>query len=276
MAHADELAAGNRFAFGNNWSRFLNVLTEERIQVATQTISNMLDMKSLNGMSFLDIGCGSGLFSLAARKLGARVYSFDYDPRSVACAVELKRQYYPNDNNWVIEEGSILDEEYLSRLGNFDIVYSWGVLHHTGHMFQAIENASNRVKAGGKLFIAIYNKGSTSRRWTRIKRLYCRLPNFLKLPFALAVTLSTQLYSFGVHSVRGKIGLFINEIINYRVNRGMSWWHDQIDWIGGYPYENAKPEEIFTFCTGHGFRLERLTTCGGGTGCNEYVFSKIS
>ncbi len=277
MTHADELAAGQRFAFGDNWARFLNVLTNERIQVAEHTISNMLEMSSLNSKSFLDVGCGSGLFSLAARRLGARVHSFDYDPQSVACAAELKRKYYPDDATWNIEEGSVLDKEYLNRLDKFDIVYSWGVLHHTGNMFQAIENVSEKVGNGGKFYISIYNNmGGASKRWIWIKRRYCRLPTFLKLPFALAVILPHQLYSFIIYSVQGKLGLFIYEWIHYSINRGMCWWRDQIDWIGGYPYEDAKPEEIFSFCKARGFRLERLTTWGGGIGCNEYVFSKVN
>src|SRR5213076_551237 len=130
-----------RFAFGRNWARFLRHLNEDRILAAETSLCSMLELKSLEGKAFLDIGSGSGLFSLAARRLGARVHSFDYDSQSVACTSELKRRYFADDADWTIEEGSALDADYLKSLGTFDVVYSWGVLHHTGQMWQALENA---------------------------------------------------------------------------------------------------------------------------------------
>ncbi len=275
MTHAAELASGQRFEFGRNWARFLSLLTEARIQTAEDSLRAMLELDSLAGRSFLDAGSGSGLFSLAARKLGARVHSFDYDSKSVGCTAELKRRFFVTDPGWVIEEGSVLDKSYLESLGKFDIVYSWGVLHHTGNMYQAIDNVAALVGDNGKLFIAIYNDSTQSKAWKSIKRRYCRLPSALKLPFALAIIVPQQLLYIAKSTVRGKLGEYIRYIANCRQNRGMSWWHDQIDWIGGYPYEYAKPEEIFLFLKERGFRLDQLSTIGGGTGCNQFVFTKL-
>src|SRR5207237_4161917 len=163
--HAIEIAHGERFEFGKNWSRFLNVLDERRIARAEESLKQMLEVDDLEGKRFLDIGSGSGLFSLAARRLGARVHSLDYDPQSIACTKELRRRYFNKDSDWRIEEGSALDADYLKSLGTFDVVYSWGVLHHTGAMWSALENAQLPVAEGGKLFVAIYNDlGSRSRR----------------------------------------------------------------------------------------------------------------
>jgi 2-polyprenyl-3-methyl-5-hydroxy-6-metoxy-1,4-benzoquinol methylase len=128
---------GERFEFGANWKAFLKTLTPERIDVAEHSLIEMLSERPATGQTFLDIGCGSGLFSLAARRLGYSVHSFDFDKQSVACTFSLKEKYFPNDGNWMIEEGSILNKEFLSSLGKFDIVYSWGVLHHTGQMWDA-------------------------------------------------------------------------------------------------------------------------------------------
>ena len=103
----------------------------------------------LLGKTFLDIGSGSGLFSLAARKMGAKVYSFDYDPISVACTVELRSKYFPDESEWIVKEGSVLDRCFLKGLDFFDVVYAYGSLHHTGDMWTALANAASLAKSGG-------------------------------------------------------------------------------------------------------------------------------
>src|SRR5450432_3200778 len=128
--HAAEVASGERFEFGKNWAAFLAGMNDARIAAGEQSLREMLQIDSLQGKTFLDIGSGSGLFSLAARRLGAKIQSFDYDPASVACTRELKARYYPEDENWTVASGSVLDADYVNSLGRFDVVYSWGVLHH--------------------------------------------------------------------------------------------------------------------------------------------------
>lgn len=152
-----EVSKGERFKFGANWSRFLIDINDDRIELAKTSLKRMLNVDTLNGKKFLDIGSGSGLFSLAARMLGAQVHSFDFDPESVSCTLELRRLYFPNDNNWIVEQGSALDKDFMSNLGQWDIVYSWGVLHHTGEMWRALDLATERVSPDGMLFVAIYN-----------------------------------------------------------------------------------------------------------------------
>jgi 2-polyprenyl-6-hydroxyphenyl methylase/3-demethylubiquinone-9 3-methyltransferase len=152
-----------RFAFGANWRRFLDSLDDVRIREAEASLRAMLGVDHLRGRSFLDIGSGSGLFSLAAWRLGARVHSFDYDPQSVACTEELRRRYAPGDSRWTIARGSALDAAYLLSLGQYDVVYSWGVLHHTGRMWEALELALLQLAPDGSLFIAIYS--AATGRW---------------------------------------------------------------------------------------------------------------
>src|SRR5205823_4486652 len=126
-----------RFEFGKNWQCFLRSLDEGRILAAEHSLRSMLGVEDFNQKTFLDVGCGSGLFSLAARRLGARVFSFDYDPQCVACTLQLKSTFFPGSSDWQIERGSALDQSYLRKPGAFDVVYAWGVLHHTGAMWKA-------------------------------------------------------------------------------------------------------------------------------------------
>lgn len=268
--HEIEIRKGERFEFGANWTRFLRLLDEERIQRAESSLKGMLGVDTLKDQRLLDVGSGSGLFSLAARRLGARVVSFDYDPKSVACTRELRSRYFPGDALWVVEEGSVLDALFVERLGLFDIVYSWGVLHHTGSMWAALASASARVKEGGLLFIALYNdQGATSRSWRAVKKAYNALPVFLRW----TVLWPAFIRLWGPATIRDLLrGKPFSTWRRFRSDRGMSPWRDVVDWVGGYPFEVSKPEEVLAFCRGIGFELHRMTTCGGGLGCNEYVF----
>lgn len=264
-----EVEQGKRFQFGQNWTRFLATLDEGRIAIAEQSLRDMLGVEHLAGKSFLDIGSGSGLFSLVARRLGATVYSFDYDPQSVACTAELKRRYFTDDDAWTIEQGSALDVNYLASLGTFDIVYSWGVLHHTGAMWPALENAAACVAEGGSLFIAIYNdQGRASRIWRVVKQMYNVLPQrskFLVLWPACARLWGPIMLRDMWH------GRAFATWRNYRQSRGMSAWWDVVDWVGGYPFEVAQPGKIHEFYHERGFSLAKLTTTFSH-GCNQYVF----
>jgi len=263
----------SRYAFGANWAKFLRVLNDERIISAEDSLRSMLATESLEGKAFVDVGCGSGLFSLAAMRLGAtRVHSLDYDRESVACAKELRRRYFPDTQRWTVVRGDALDGEALHQLGEWDVVYSWGVLHHTGAMWKALENVASLVKPGGILYVSIYNdQGRMSRFWTAVKGTYNR--GIL----GRAVVSSVFIPYFTCWGLIADIVRFRNPWRRYREycsRRGMSAWHDWHDWLGGYPFEVATPEGIFSFYTARGLTMRRLKTCGGGLGCNEFVFER--
>jgi 2-polyprenyl-3-methyl-5-hydroxy-6-metoxy-1,4-benzoquinol methylase len=272
--HENEVRAGRRFRFGANWAWFLKHLNDSRIAEAENNLKEFLGEECLTGKTFLDVGSGSGLSSLVARRLGAIVTSFDFDTESVSCTMQLRKLYRAEDPSWTIEQGSVLDTAYLSRLGQFDVVYSWGVLHHTGAMWQAMENVKSLVKPGGVLFIAIYNDcGELSQVWHRRKRRYNSLPRFLR-PFYIAyvwtpVELRTLLRSIYSREFKD----YIRELTGASSSRGMSRIHDIVDWVGGYPYEYATMKAIIGFYERDGFAPVTLRE-NRSIGCHQIVLRK--
>ena len=273
--HEREVTAGRRFSFGRNWASFLKRLNEARIAEAEKNLIEFLGEESLAGRSFLDVGSGSGLSSLAARRLDARVTSFDYDGQSVACTDELRRRYLPDDPLWLVEQGSVLDTEYLARLGQFEIVYSWGVLHHTGAMWQAMANLKPMVKTAGLLFIAIYNDcGEVSRSWLERKRRYNALPRVFRPFYAIYVWMPQELRSLAGSMRSGELSGYIRELTSASTGRGMSWLHDVIDWVGGYPYEYASVSDITEFYRRDGFEPIKIRE-NKSYGCHQLVFKRV-
>lgn len=241
-----DLATG-RFAFGRNWRRFLRVLTSERIAIAEASLQAALGTGDLTGRTFLDIGSGSGLFSLCARRMGAAVVSFDHDPEAVACTLELRARHFPDDADWTVRQGSILDDRFVRSLGTFDVVYAWGVLHHTGDMWTALDNTAALVntggraegRAGGALYLALYDdQGWRSAFWLRVKRCYC------SGPLGKALVLCIFLPCCVARTLLKSCVTGTNRFAEYKRQRGMSIWTDYIDWLGGLPFEVAAPDRV--------------------------------
>lgn len=254
------------FDFGANWQAFSEKrVNPERLAAATQSLQVLLQRDALTGLSFLDVGCGSGLFSIAAYQLdAAKVVGLDINPRSIASSAYNRERLMPHAPLEFIEM-SVLDRAKLRTLGVFDLVYAWGSLHHTGAMWTAIENVLDVVRPGGTLVLAIYNRHSTSRVWQTIKRVYSRLPRW---------TQSIVAVPFGGVIYLAK--LIVTRRNPLEKQRGMDFWYDVIDWLGGYPYEYAASQEIETFVTARGFTLVRCVPAQVPTGCNEFVFSRQS
>lgn len=238
---------------------------------AEKSLTEMFEVDSFEDKTFLDIGSGSGLFSLAARNLGAVVTAFDFDVDSVGVTRQLMESVHPGRKGWEVHEGSVLDKSFLENLGQFDFVYSWGVLHHTGRMREALANAAHLVKPeGGLLFLALYNKQPTaSHYWTVVKRAWNRLP-WMRPIILLVHLVYPTIPSVAAQLLRKKLG---NQETT-KPDRGMKVWVDLVDWLGGYPFEVSTPQEIFDFYKGYGFSLTKLRTVGGKMGCNEFVFAR--
>ena len=261
------------FAFGENWNSFSRLVTEDRIKSAEEGLLRLFPKGELSAKPFFDIGCGSGLSMVAALRLGAsEAHGIDVDADSVSTSRRTLERF-AGGKQFSIRHQSVFDLS-PERDGRYPIVYSWGVLHHTGSMWHAIENAAHLVAEGGQLFIAIYNdQGRRSDSWRRIKRLYCSgqagrlFVSSLFLPYFAAATAAEDL-----KHAQNPLRRYITE--GTGPARGMSVVRDWVDWLGGYPFEVARPEQVFDFVHARGFELTKLKTTTS-LGCNEFVFRHL-
>lgn len=255
------------FRFGQNWKDYaLNALDERKQAQAQQALAALLQQDDLSGQTFMDIGCGSGLHAVSAALLGAdEVYALDADADCIEVTQHTISRFARDSRCIHVQQASVLDRSAMAALPQTDIAYSWGVLHHTGRMYEAIKVASERVKPGGLYVIAIYNKHVTSPVWRVIKRLYNRAPNIVRRLM--------YVFFYGVIYVAKWAATRQNPL---NKERGMDFGYDVVDWIGGYPYEYASIDEIVRYVTDLGFQVERVIPAQVGTGCNEFVFRKTS
>jgi len=262
-----------QFDFGKNWLNFSkNALTTEKVEQAKQDFEKLFHEIELPGKSFVDIGFGQGLSLLIAKQKGATVVGCEINP---TCEQALKQTltYFPEfkltDIAWI--KGSILNqgtvEELLQHYENkgFDVVHSWGVLHHTGKIQKSIQNASSLVKENGYLIISIYNKHWTSPIWLVIKWLYNQLPSILQKAVAY---LFYPIIWLAKYLVTGENPT--------KMNRGMNLFYNVVDWVGGYPYEYASKDEMLHLIEPLGFELIHFVSAQVPTGCNEFIFKKKS
>jgi 2-polyprenyl-6-hydroxyphenyl methylase/3-demethylubiquinone-9 3-methyltransferase len=259
--------AGERvgFSFGENWSKYVERLTDAKIEQAAESMVEAFAPHRLDGRGFIDIGSGSGLFSFAAHRLGAGpIVSVDVDPESVACTTYLRTRA-GDPAGWEVKRGSVLDPAFLGSLGTADRVYSWGVLHHTGAMWTALDAVLTLIAPGGAACIALYNRPRRPGLHMRLKRTYNRLPRLLRpvMAGAYAAAYVVRLLTTGRNPVR-----FVRSYAE--ASRGMSFWRDIEDWLGGLPYEFAEPNEVEAHVTGRGFRVSKTTVRPPGAN-NEYL-----
>ena len=256
----------SHFAFGRNWAEFARLLDEGRIRQAETDLTRIAG--DLQGRSFLDIGCGSGVHSAAAARLGATVLAVDLDPDSVETARAVTQRFAPDCE---VRRASVFDLQ-----GQYDVVYSWGVLHHTGDMWRAVAHAAGLVAPGGRLALALYARSSLCPLWRVEKRFYTSSPKPVQAVLRAGYK---SLYVAGLLATGRNPVRYIR---GYASNRGMDWHHDVHDWLGGYPYESATPQEVGDFLAPHGFTLVKQVINGApvggllGSGCNEYLFTRMA
>jgi 2-polyprenyl-3-methyl-5-hydroxy-6-metoxy-1,4-benzoquinol methylase len=261
----------SHFEFGKNWQNYLTTLTGEKIDFAQKSLAELLPAEKLKGATFFDIGCGSGLHSLCALQMQVgELLAMDFDPDSVRATTGLLQKFWQG-TNYKVFEGNILK---LNLDKKFDVVYSWGVLHHTGAMWDAIRAASQFVKPDGTFVIAIYQKTYFCGVWKILKRIYNGSgPASRKLMENIYEGLKKMKLRLQGHNPTEYIAA-------YNRQRGMNWSHDIVDWLGGHPYESATPEEIIQFVESLGFKFQfgrrmnkKMPIGFFGSGCGEFVFT---
>jgi len=253
------------FSFGDNWSDFVQTIDEETIERAKRDIEKWLGEGYVRGKRVLDIGCGSGLHSLCYYQLGAgEVVSFDHDEKSVE-ATRFLWSESGRPGNWRVFQGSILDAELVGELGVHDIVYAWGVLHHTGSMWEAVENSTSVVGNGGKFWVALYTKGSRYEKDLQLKRRYNAAGEWGK-----KLMVARWILKLMFRRLRRRRNPFK---WNRRRARGMSVYYDIIDWLGGLPYEVASVEEVVAFCRAKGLVVDKVVPKPEG-GNSIYLFTR--
>ena len=251
------------FSFGENWLRYSARLDESHVREAEQSLQRLLRSEELGGAAFFDIGCGTGLFSIAAARLGVgEVLAVDLDEECVAAARHNVARFLDGSalRSIEIRPGDILHPDPAWR-DRFEIVYAWGSLHHTGAMWQAVENALGCCRPGGRVALALYNRTALSLWWLRIKRLYHAAPAWVRVGMVATLWVTRV----GGRLLRARPPL--------RAGRGMSVWYDAVDWLGGLPYEYASPEQVTGFVAKRGFRPTRVVSTRR-SGCNEFVFTR--
>jgi SAM-dependent methyltransferase len=262
-----------QFDFGKNWDEFSrHALDGSKVAQAKEYFEILFEGIDLKGKSFLDIGFGQGLSLLIATELGAITTGVDINP---TCSEVLQRNatFYPDlDTDKIkVTIGSILDDNVINQLKKpilnsgigYDIVHSWGVLHHTGNMKQAIINAASLVKPGGYFIIAIYNTHWSSPLWKVIKRFYNYSPKWLQ---KLWISLFYPVIWFAK--------LIVTKKNPFNQDRGMDFFYNIIDWLGGYPYEYSSTKEINDFVEKLNFKSIRTIAAEVPTGCNQFVYQK--
>ena len=260
-----------RFEFGRNWTGFVRRnLNDERIEIACKHILNFLKRDDLKNLDFLDIGSGSGIHSAAAFAAGAdRICSFDYDPNSVT-ATSLVRKRAGNPANWSVMRGDVLDDRCIASLGKWKFVYSWGVLHHTGDVWRAIDNASKTVAEGGLFYIALYSADTVEdpEFWLDVKRRYNAATAWKKRQMVWWYVWNYMLYRDLM-----RLPQFVSRVARYRMKRGMSLFVDVRDWLGGWPMEFTHDREVIEFLANRGFALENIKA---GEANTEFLFVRKS
>lgn len=260
-----------RFEFGRNWRLFVERhYSQEAVNASKSRILDFLKRRDLNGLHVIDVGCGSGIHSMAMFQAGAAsIHSFDYDPTSVE-ATRIVRSKVGSPSNWTVEQGSVLDESFMRTLPGYDLVYSWGVLHHTGDVWKAIDLATEHVRPGGLFYIALYSadmqKDPTPEFWLEVKRTYVSSGWLRRRCMEI-----WYVWRFMLRRRVPRPTAVAKRLSDHRKDRGMHLITDIRDWLGGWPMEFVWDADAVRFCEQHGLVLKEMST---GKANTEFLFER--
>jgi SAM-dependent methyltransferase len=181
--------------------------------------------REISGRPVLDGGCGNGRWAYGFERLGCEIHGFDASPNGI----EYARQHVKGR----FDVANILDGESLLRLytkNSFDIVWCWGVLHHTGDPERAFQNIAQFVKPGGTMHIYVYGKKSISNRLLRFI--------FNRFGFKTRVTLARILSAINHSSVHSNFdGLSPPLASEHDEEQVRDWFHN-----AGFTFKRVYPK----------------------------------
>jgi len=201
----------------------------------------------IEGKRILDAGCGMGVFSVVFGKKGAaRVIGIDLSEEGVRRAQRAASHF--NLSNVEFREGNILRLPYPD--GSFDIVWSWGTLHHTAEPLKALEELIRVLKNGGTLFVTLY-------RSTKLSFLHEGIRKTLRLAHRRMWPLLAKLIALALFPAT----LFLKRRKKARAGENLS--DLVLDWYFNPVRHYYRPGEIRQLLEQEGLIIEKFLPASG-------------
>jgi len=188
---------------------------------------------NLAGKKALDVGCGQGRWAYGLKKIGCDVLGIDTSPS----AIELARKWGLN-----AKVMNLFEISNAGLAGQFDLVWCWGVIHHTADPERAFRSVVDAARRGGLIHCYVYSRPRSRR--VRVMREVLKPFGFSTRRRIISMWIKLGLYHGSVHEGFDALSPSINkEIGEHEIKR---WCEDLgLDYERRYPRWASKSEDIF-------------------------------